>query len=63
MEHTSGVDSFQEVVSGLLVLRDDDVRVAGPVPVDVVDGFRHPGDHLDCAFQVPKLDSVGGIWV
>ena len=51
VENTGRVHTSQEGVSVVLVLGDDDVRVAGPVPVDVVDGLLHVGDDLHGAGQ------------
>ena len=51
VEDTGGVYSSQEGVCVLLVLSDDDVSVAGAVPVDVINRLLHVGHDLHSATE------------
>ena len=51
VENTGRVHSGQESLCVVLILGDDDVCMAGPVAVDVLDGLLHVGHDLHCARQ------------
>lgn len=54
-EHASRIDGVCEALGRFLVLRDDDVGVAGAELVDVIDGFVVALDELDGAGEVAVL--------